>query len=91
MKKIIANQTDIDIAITKFKEVREDTPETSAFGDNNWSVLDAMIDMLTTKNTDCEEIFEKHGLFSSSDQMECENVFDFLTGVITIELLLEDY
>lgn len=91
MREVTAKQEDINKAISKFKKVKEDTPEISGFGENNWNVLDAMVEMLIKKDVDVTKICEKYELYKSGEESECENVSDFLTGVITIELLLEDY
>lgn len=91
MQKIIANQTDIDKLLSVLRECKGDSPEFEASGTNNWKEFDAMIEMVETKNTDYKSILAKYDITNHPAERELISIMDFLTGVITIEVLLEHF
>lgn len=97
MKKI-RTQAEINIQIEGLKKEKESLPQFSSFGDNNWDLIDAQLDILEGKKiaSDFDQLQEDGDTYDLDEQERnsiildaVETAEDWLCGKINENLFSE--
>lgn len=74
--------------IAKLEKLKEVLPEYNFFGDNNWIIIDAQIDILNEEILDEDEIYDREDEFGDTGVSSVLEAFQWMEG--EIETLVDD-
>lgn len=82
------SEQEISKEVAKLEKLKTVLPEYNFFGDNNWAVIDAQIDILKEEILDEDEIYDREDEFGETGISQVLEAFQWMEN--EIETLVDD-